>query len=50
MPSHDQKKFATVMHEFKNGALRSGSGNKVTDRKQALAIAMNESAKMQGGK
>ena len=32
-----------VMHEFKEGELESGSGNKVTSRKQAIAIALSES-------
>jgi hypothetical protein len=32
-----------VMHEFKHGELRSGtSGEKVKDRKQAVAIALTE--------
>jgi hypothetical protein len=32
-----------VMHEFKHGELRSGtSGEKVKNRKQAVAIALNE--------
>ena len=37
-----QKKVETVMHEFKEGALKSGSGGKVKSRKQAVAIAMHE--------
>jgi len=38
-----QKKVKTVMHEQKRGELRSGrSGKKVTDRKQAIAIALSE--------
>jgi hypothetical protein len=34
-----------VMHKFKAGSLHSGSkiGPKVTDRKQAIAIAISES-------
>jgi hypothetical protein len=37
------KKVHKVMHEFKHGTLRSGgSGKKVKDRKQAIAIAMSE--------
>jgi hypothetical protein len=33
-----------VMHEFKHGELRSGtSGEKVKNRKQAIAIALSES-------
>lgn len=35
-------KVRTVMREFKAGTLRSGSGAKVTSRKQAIAIAMSE--------
>ena len=30
------------MGEFKRGTLRSGSGQKVTNRDQAVAIAMSE--------
>jgi hypothetical protein len=37
-----EDKIAVVMREFKRGTLRSGSGKKVTDRKQALAIALAE--------
>lgn len=35
-------KVRKVMHEFKSGSLKSGSGKRVTDRKQAIAIAMSE--------
>jgi Family of unknown function (DUF6496) len=35
-------KVDTVMHEFKTGSLKSGSGKRVTNRKQAVAIALNE--------
>jgi len=37
-------KVQTVMHEFKHGTLHSGSkkGPKVTERKQAVAIALNQ--------
>ena len=37
-------KVQKVMHEYKEGMLRSGSklGPVVTSRKQAVAIAMNE--------
>ena len=35
-------KVETVMHEYKTGALKSSSGDKVTDRKQAIAIALSE--------
>lgn len=37
-----QRKFAAVMREFKEGTLRSGSGQKVTSRKQAQAIAFSK--------
>jgi len=30
------------MGEFKRGTLRTSSGKKVTDKKQAMAIAMSE--------
>ena len=42
-------KIKVVMGEFKRGTLKSGSGEKVTDRKQAQAIALSERRK-QGGK
>jgi len=35
-------KVHIVMKEFQRGTLRSGSGKKVTNRKQAIAIAMSE--------
>jgi hypothetical protein len=38
----NQEKVAKVMHEFKNGKLHSSSGDLVTDRKQAIAIALSE--------
>jgi hypothetical protein len=37
-----QEKIETVMHEMKEGTLRSGSGKKVTSRKQAIAIGISE--------
>ena len=37
-----QGKVAKVMHEFSEGTLHSGSGGKVTDPKQAKAIALSE--------
>jgi hypothetical protein len=42
-----QAKIARVMGEFKRGTLHSGSkkGQKVTSRRQAVAIAMAESRK-----
>lgn len=37
-----QNKMQKVMHEYKAGTLKSSSGNKVTNRKQAIAIGMSE--------
>ena len=38
-----QEKIDEVMHEFKEGDLRSGKSNKkVTDRKQAVAIGISK--------
>jgi hypothetical protein len=38
-----QRKVRRVMHERKQGTLRSGgSGKKVTSRKQAIAIGLSE--------
>ena len=37
-----QGKVATVMHEFKEGTLKSGGLKKVTNPKQAIAIALSE--------
>lgn len=33
------------LHEMKEGTLRSGSGKKVTSRKQAIAIGLSEARK-----
>lgn len=39
-----ESKVSTVMEEYKHGTLHSGhSKNPVTNRKQAIAIAMSES-------
>ena len=43
------KKVAKTMRERKRGTLRSGSGKKVTSRKQAIAIGLSE-ARRAGGK
>jgi hypothetical protein len=40
--SRGQPKVHKVLHEFKEGSLKSSSGQPVTDRKQAIAIAMSE--------
>lgn len=39
-----QRKIHLIMHEFKHKALRQGSakGKRVTDRRQAIAIAMRQ--------
>ena len=36
------EKVERAMHERKRGTLRSGSGRKVTSRKQAIAIGLSE--------
>ena len=38
-----------TMHEFKRGELKSGSGHKVTNPRQAKAIALSETREA-GGK
>jgi hypothetical protein len=38
-------KIEATMHEFKKGILHSGSGEKVSNRKQALAIAFSQASK-----
>ena len=43
------EKVERAMHERKRGTLRSGSGRKVTSRKQAIAIGLSE-AREAGGK
>jgi hypothetical protein len=45
-----KRKVGKVMHEYKHGALKSGSGRKVESRKQAIAIAMSESGQSRGRK
>lgn len=37
-----KKKVKKVMGEYKAGKLKSGSGERVKSRKQAVAIAMSE--------
>lgn len=41
-----KQKFAYVMREFKKGKLRTRGNRKVTDRKQAVAIAYSEARKI----
>ncbi len=38
-------KVEKTMHEKKEGTLKSGSGKKVTSRKQAIAIGLSEARK-----
>ena len=50
-----KRKVAVVMSEFKDKELKSSSGDKVTNPKQAIAIALSEasrvtSTKRTGGK
>lgn len=40
-----QEKIGEVMHEWKEGDLKSGSGQKVKSRKQAVAIGISEARK-----
>ena len=42
---HAGEKVKEVMHEKKQGKLKSGSGKKVTSRKQAIAIGLSEARK-----
>jgi hypothetical protein len=39
------EKVGEVMHEMKEGKLKSGSGKKVTSKKQAIAIGLSEARK-----
>lgn len=48
MPTKKQKKVKKVMGEYRRGKLKSSSGRKVTNRKQAVAIALSEAR--QGGR
>jgi hypothetical protein len=43
------EKVEKAMHERKRGTLKSGSGKKVTSRKQAIAIGLSQARKA-GGK
>lgn len=45
MPKESRAQKSTVervMHEYKHGELKSGSGKKVKSRKQAVAIGLKE--------
>ena len=39
------EKVEKAMHEKKEGKLKSGSGKKVTSKKQAIAIGLSEARK-----
>ena len=39
------EKVEETMHEMKEGKLKSGSGDKVTSKKQAVAIGLSEARK-----
>lgn len=44
-----QEKVGKAMHELKKGTLKSGSGEKVKSKEQAVAIGLSEARKA-GGK
>ena len=44
-----QKKIGKVMEEYKEGKLKTSAGDKVTSRKQAVAIGISE-ARAEGDK
>jgi hypothetical protein len=39
------EKVEETMHELKEGKLKTGSGKKVTSKKQAIAIGLSEAKK-----
>ena len=45
-----KSKVKKVMHEFKEGELHSSSGEKVSNPKQAIAIALSEQRRKNRGK
>jgi uncharacterized Ntn-hydrolase superfamily protein len=45
-----QAKLAKVMREFKAGTLKGSDGKPITNRKQAIAIAMSEAGMSMEGK
>ncbi len=48
--TRQKRKVGKVMHEYKHGQLKSGSGGKVKSRRQAVAIAMSESGQSRNRK
>lgn len=44
--SKHQAKIEKVMHEFKQGDLKSSSGQEVNNPKQAIAIALSEARRL----
>ena len=44
-PEKASEKVEEVMHEMKEGKLKSGSGKKVVSKKQAIAIGLSEARK-----
>lgn len=44
-----QEKIRRVMGEFREGSLKSSSGQKVKNPKQAVAIALSEASRMKTG-
>lgn len=47
--THKSDKIARVMREFEEGKLKSSSGKKVTNRRQAMAIALSEQERVGKG-
>jgi len=45
-----QAKIRKVLKEFKAGTLKSSSGEKITDRRRAIAIALSEAGMSMQGK
>ena len=45
-----QAKIKKVLKEFKAGPLKSSSGEKITDRRRAIAIALSEAGMSMQGK
>ncbi len=50
MSGKQMMKVEKVMREFKGGKLKSSSGQKVTSRDQAIAIALSEARQVKGKK